>query len=699
MRTVILKLIVATCVFAIVAQAQTRFLQQDHSTGTKQVSRAYSDQSLATKAGENDFLLPGQGFPSGKGITNSGVQSSLTSNIVSSGIPVESIVQYQSFSFGTIFTLHAFSGKYVSYLLPESQIGVNGLSRDEIRELVDLTDMMYANMREIVGGEPSGEGLLTIAMINPGYDFGAKGWVGKKGVEMYQGYGVRYKNDFLAGCVPNPVVHEMTHNFDLYNAYISHDGNNVHAWTGFLIPYAQYYSQAGASWHGNVVSPRTLLDQAVDIDMDPWDTAGTTVSWDACVKTGSGCADREIYANVTWAGIFLRYARLHGAAAVKQSLRYVSAYKAAHATPPATAEAKNDVLVSAFAAGAEANVACEVISWNWPVSAEAEAQMAITFPNQNPFCSDVDNDTYSPARGDHNDTNSAIRPDAVEMLNGLDDDCDANVDDVLFREVDDVSADVNAAQHVSIPGHIIGHTATADDSDSYQIQIDTPRSLNILAKGMGKSFTGWFELRYAADPDTTAPIYLPYEIAGATVIQFDRAGTWILTVRPWAGAGEGYELFLGKIDEVLAPQLQIIAPSKLDTILVSVTIDQDSFKGSTPTSARLWVEGIGFVAEQSFRSVMTFKLKLPNTYNIRLRTQLFIGDSPFSNATRSVSTGIRYKAFPNPPAGQTSPIAVAPKVVSEPLLKTNALPEGSITAGTRSRLIAIRASIRKLKLD
>src|SRR5258706_10782320 len=142
--------------------------------------------------------------------------------------------------------------------------------------------------------------------------------------------------------------------------------------------------------------------------------ADTSVSWDVCVKAGSGCADREIYANETWAGIFLRYARLHGASAVKQALRYVGAYKATHATPPATAEEKNDVLVSAFAAGAEANVACEVNSWNWPVSAEAEAQMAIKFPNQNPLCGDLDNDTYSPARGDHNDFSSAIRPDAVE---------------------------------------------------------------------------------------------------------------------------------------------------------------------------------------------------------------------------------------------------------------------------------------------
>src|SRR4029077_17031371 len=139
----------------------------------------------------------------------------------------------------------------------------------------------------------------------------------------------------------------------------------------------------------------------------------------------------------------------------------------------------NDVLVSSFAAGAEANVGCEVNSWNWPISTEAQGQLAVAFPNQNPLCKDGDNDTYSPARGDHDDFSAAIRPDAVETLNGLDDDCDASVDDVLFREVEDVPGDVHSAQYVSVPGHIIGHTATADDSDSYQIKIDTPRSLNV----------------------------------------------------------------------------------------------------------------------------------------------------------------------------------------------------------------------------
>ncbi|MEP6820480.1 MAG: hypothetical protein ABJA18_13170 [bacterium] len=104
-----------------------------------------------------------------------------------------------------------------------------------------------------------------------------------------------------------------------------------------------------------------------------------------------------------------------------------------------TAEEKNTILVSAFAEDAEVNVACELNAWNWPVSLEAAAQLGTRFPNQNSFCIDADNDRYSPAQGDRNDFNLAIRPSAIETINGLDDDADGIVDDVLFNEVDAAS--------------------------------------------------------------------------------------------------------------------------------------------------------------------------------------------------------------------------------------------------------------------
>ncbi|HYJ88257.1 MAG TPA: MopE-related protein [Pyrinomonadaceae bacterium] len=642
MRTLIFNLFISTCVFATVAQAQSRPSQDVHNHEGLHMPAVGRNHEAEIKSGERDFLLPGEGFANKKTIIAQSSQTS-TNDIVPGSFPAESIVQYKSFAFGTTSNLHAFSGKYVSYLMADTMIGDNGLSREEIRELVDLTDVLYAHMAEIVGGEPSGDGLLTIALLNPGRDFGAKGWVGQKGVELYPSY--VNKKDLLTGNVSNAVIHEMSHNFDIYNAYISHEGNNYHAWTAFLIPYAQYYTQAGASRQGQVVNPNALLAQTIDVDMDPWDAAGTSVTWNDCVKSGGGCWDKEIYANETWAGIVLRYARLHGAFATKQAFRFVSNHKLTHPTPPATAEAKNDVLVLAFAAGAGADVTCELNVWNWPVSANAAKQIKTDFPNQNRFCGDADNDGYSPALGDRNDFDASIRPGMTETVNGLDDDCDGIVDDVVLNEVEDVPADPYTARQVTIPSHIVGHTASMSDSDSYQIDIDTPRSINIWAKGIGKSFTGWFELRYASDPDTTQFSYLSSGSPAGSVVPLDRAGTWIVTVRPWAGANEEYEVFLSEVDPMPALQLRPVATSKAGSVFVNVVTDQRSLKEFSPTKVRLWAEGLGFIAEQRFEPTTMFKLKLPTTADIRLRAQLLVEDSPVSTATKTVTTG-RQKTQP-----------------------------------------------------
>jgi hypothetical protein len=638
MRTLIATIIVSVLVFSTLTQTQTGAAQDSRpQKSSSQHARTGMAHELGIKPGEKDFLLPGEGFENRQAsAVKSNAAQSLNAPAVSTSFPVESMVQYRSFTFGTTFNLRAFSGKYVSYLMSDSLIGPGGLSKEEIRELVDLTDVLYAHMVEVVGGEPAGDGLLTIALLNPGYDFGGKGWIGKKGVEMYEGYALRYRNDFLAGCVPNPVVHEMAHNFDIYNAYISHDGNNYHAWTAFLIPYIQYYTQSGASWHGQVVNPAALLTQSIDVNMDPWDAAGIRVTWSDCVKAGSGCWDKGIYANETWAGIVLRYARLHGASAVKQAFRFVGAYKAAHSTTPATAEAKNDVLVLAFAAGAAADVACELKVWNWPVSAEAAKQMMTDFPNQNAFCNDADNDDHSPAHGDRDDFNAAIQPGTTETVNGLDDDCDSLVDDVVVTEGEDVPADAHSARPVTIPSHITGHTATANDSDSYQIQIDTARSINIWAKGLEKSFTGWFELRYASETDGAQFTYLNSEFPGGSVVRFDRAGTWIITVRPWMGADEAYEIFVSEVDPMGAPQLKLIGAPKAGSVIVSVISDTRSFN-LQPTKVRLWAEGMGFISEQRFEPATIFKLKLSTNANIRLRAQLLYADSPVSSATKPMT--------------------------------------------------------------
>jgi hypothetical protein len=640
MHTTILKLIISICAFAIFAQAQaTSYRTQRGKAGSPQTFTHSNAHELEINSGEKDYLLPGEGFANKAARANATVRQS-SNAVIANSFPAESIVEYTSFTFGTKFSLHAFDGKYVRYLMADTMIGANGLSRDEIRELVDLTDLLYVHMAEIVGGEPSGDGLLTIALLNPGRDFGGKGEIGSKGVEMFPAYLVNDKQQLSAGCLPNIVIHEMAHNFDVYNSYISHDGDNVHAWTAFLIPYVQYYSRTGVSWNGLVIGPDELLDHTTSGYNDPWDAAAVGFDWDTCIKNGNGCWDQGIYANETWAGVVLRFARLHGTLALRRVFSFVKEYKMGHPVPPTSAGSKNDLLVLAFAKAINANIQCELTSWRWPLSLEMIQEMKQQFPGQNSFCNDLDGDGYTPVQNDRDDFNRLVNPASREILNGIDDDCDGIVDDVAVHEDLDFSDSINNATPLTLPSHIIGRTSTAADRDTFQLEINAPQSINIWLTGMGQGFSGWLEIRYASDPDSSTPMNVWSDYLAGSIVTFDRAGTWSLTVVAWSDVRPAYQIFLGERPSRVVPNVRVLPISKSNFFMASITTNQNEPGAFLPTDVRIWAEGVGFIAQQRFEPTTLFKV---DRYSVnekaRLRAQFMIDGSPSSNPSVAVASG------------------------------------------------------------
>lgn len=144
---------------------------------------------------------------------------------------------------------------------------------------------------------------------------------------------------------------------------------------------------------------------------------------------------------------------------------------------------------------------------------------------------------------------------------------------------------------------------------------------------------------------------------------FDRVGAWTLTVMPWSGAGEGYELFFSEIQPVLSPRLQIVSTAKRDLLMVNVTLDQNASREAWPSEVRLWAEGLGFIARKTFDPVTIFKWKSPfATANIRLRAQFLADGSPMSGATparASALTTTAFKGYDSDPAHKQ--IVVSPR--------------------------------------
>jgi|SRR5215217_1752804 len=91
-------------------------------------------------------------------------------------------IQYTSFAAVT-YNLTAFDGLYCRYALPASWTQAGALTPSNLRRLIDLTDLAYAQLTEITSGEPQGPGLLTIAVIPTGTAAGHAG-SNFKGIEL-----------------------------------------------------------------------------------------------------------------------------------------------------------------------------------------------------------------------------------------------------------------------------------------------------------------------------------------------------------------------------------------------------------------------------------------------------------------------------------------------------------------------------------
>src|SRR6185436_5546248 len=121
---------------------------------------------------------------------------------------------------------------------------------------------------------------LNIAMVPQTCGWGC-GYVGYKGVEIIDNSDARTSviDDLNAGMLPSVIVHEMNHNFDLYNSILNYLPDHVHAWTSFMDYYIRVYTRMG-----NVdQTPEMVQTEALDRFYRPYinDPAST---WATCVR-------------------------------------------------------------------------------------------------------------------------------------------------------------------------------------------------------------------------------------------------------------------------------------------------------------------------------------------------------------------------------------------------------------------------------
>jgi uncharacterized repeat protein (TIGR01451 family) len=551
----------------------------------------------------------------------------LTGTSAVSFLPSQEIT-YTSF-LGTTYTLNAYSGKYVRYALPNSWLGSNGLSPKDVQLLVDATDLLYVQMKELVGGEPSGSGLLTIAVV----DIGANGGlavIGRKGVEISPTILDNTKSYVGKGLVPETIIHELSHCFDIYHSYLSYYNDWGHAWTSLLVPYMQVYSRSGSF----TLDPDEFLEKTILDYTGPWYALGGA-TWATCVRNGGDCEASGVKANEAWAGLMLQYVRLHGPVAFRQAMLYLSDYKAAHADFPPTPEAKNDLLVTALATGAGVQLSCELDSWRWSLTDAERASLAQSFPAPDPFCADADVDSYSLLRGDFDDHNGNVHPNATEAVNGIDDDCNGIVDDVLFNESGDFGNDSQTAQVVTVSSRMHGHSSPGD-RDVFRIEAASPLQLTVEGRSAG-AFRGTVIITSADGFGNGIGFPISAGQTASSVLTLERPGTWLLSVSPDAGAEGDYEVKIAKAEPRINPvRLDVSAGQTPGSLHIQATVDTSRQFNATPTHIRFWLGGEGFVRTLPVAPSAAFDWTPASSGTLTVRAQLIAGETPVSRTTEPV---------------------------------------------------------------
>lgn len=494
------------------------------------------------------------------------------------------VVAYTSFQ-GEALTLVRYTGRHLSLLVPEVWPDSEGFTDVELRLLLDRSDLLYEHFRDLMQGEPLGEGPLQMAFVPGTCGFGC-GYVGAKGIEIANDRGAveAVKRELGRGLLHDVVVHEMAHNFDLYSAQLHYLPDAAHAWTDFINFHIYTYSRLPRF----DVAPDEVLHDAIERFWSPYFNR-PDADWPLCVRDGQ-C--EGISRNGAWAGVSLLTALHYGPGAIKQSMRFLAERPS---PPPEDAAGKEDLRIAAHAAGAGLNFACHVDTWRWQASTPLRADMAARYGQPVVLCDDADQDGFSPLDGDCDDHQPTAFPGNPEIQDGLDNNCDRLVDNLLVVEPE---GDFPPSQRVTLPSAIQGRIDEGD-GDAFVFSLDAPADIRVKLCS-ARDFRGWL---FVFKDDGG---WLDYQYVGAAgacetrSYRLDAARDWRFEVALNVSSAPGeYTVSIWKLDTRPGPSVEVAAAcesSNGEFILQAETENLPEHLATSPTTeVRFWVSGFGFV--------------------------------------------------------------------------------------------------------
>ncbi len=471
-------------------------------------------------------------------------------------------ITYTAFNGAVHAGMAEYRGRYVRLVL--NQLWMTTTSESERLHLLDYADRVYSDYVQIIGREPAGSGLLSIATV-PTCGYGC-GYVGAKGIEIDPG--ASWRDDILASLRSNGssfiITHEMAHNFDVFRPFIGYWNDWGHAWT-WLNSYLHYYSREGMKGIPADAQFRADRYETYDAYM-----AASSLNWANCI-TGPACDESR--KNRVWAGLLFRFAELHGSEGMRRFMEFLRKYSVSNPAP-ATSEAKEDVRVEAMAFGANRNIACYVDKWRWTASAALRARMTAQYGSANSNCVDQDGDGFSVLDGDPDDADPTARPGTADYS-------------------EPPGGDFSDGLAVSLPSAIHGSLSTATDRDRFVLTLSHRAAVLITLTSAG-SMQGWLALhdRNGTWRDSR---YVAAGRMGSILAGLD-AGAWSFAVEMNSGSNMGS--YRVEVREV--PLSGSWATASAESNRLRLTAPQAARYAEPPDGLEVWLGRYGVIRRMAW---------------------------------------------------------------------------------------------------
>jgi regulation of enolase protein 1 (concanavalin A-like superfamily) len=538
--------------------------------------------------------------------------------VFSAEAPDGSIVQHSSFNPNdhNVYNLRKFNGKYTALLISQTALDRFGMER--VRRAVDEQDIIYSAFKTYLGGEPFGDGLMQISLYEAASCSAACAQnIGWKSIEVNPEL-------FSWPDYEHYIIHEFAHAFDFYSPiiFVASSGPPGHAWTTFWQHYMQYHlrqPEAGLN------SP-DYLDYVIRSIQEVYETF-PNATWERCIRDQAcidGVHNDTVMNEFSQGGPILRIAQMYGDAAIGnwiKSLKDIMTERGNVA--PTTDQGRSELLIESLSRTTKADLSCFFDFWHWPMGSALRGRLATYGPNA--FCADNDGDGYSRLKYDCNDQSANVHPGAVEIMNGIDDDCDGVKDDAVVKET---GAGFPPSQAnplpVPLPVRIEGSAPSlaGNVSDCFSITLAADDSLQVTLKSKD-TFQGWVQIR---QPHVDADFALGFTWQ-ADIKTFKAglpAGKWDVCVTTNQDGftvphGGDYSLILQKaypfpmsldlVPVTFTPKAATVTAT--DKYSLPVPAIPASVAGLPNLTAHYWISGFGEVGSIAAASTVPFLWTAP----------------------------------------------------------------------------------------